>query len=40
MAQRAECWGRWAIDYQTAMRDAPVIRQQIEAARAKGQTQQ
>lgn len=37
LAQQAAQWGQWAIDYQQATRKAEVIRQQIEAARNKGQ---
>jgi len=37
LAARAECWGVWAIDYINAVREAPVMRQQIDEARAKGQ---
>lgn len=37
LAARGEVWGRWAIDYINAVREAPGMREQIDEARAKGQ---
>jgi len=37
LAARPEIWGAWAIVYRTAKHEAAVMREQIEAARSKGQ---